>query len=222
MKTAVIYARVSSTGDRQSTERQVIDLTDYANKNGMTISKTFEEHISGAKRNEERAVLSECIEYAINNQVDVVLFSELSRCGRAVWEVLDTIRTLKDNGINAYFQKEGLSLFSEDGTENIYLSVMLSVLCVCSQIERENIHYRLQSGRKVYIDKNIAATGKSGLGRKVGYRKPAAKKMEEYKEVLKLLRAGYPIRKVAKLTDTSESTVKRLTREFGISSTPTA
>ena len=219
---AAIYARVSSTGDRQSTERQVIDLTDYANKNGMTICNTFEEHISGAKRNTERAVLSECIEYAISNQVDVVLFSELSRCGRAVWEVLDTIRTLKDNGINAYFQKEGLSLFSEDGTENIYLSVMLSVLCVCSQMERENIHYRLQSGRKVFIDKNIAATGKSGLGRKVGYRKPAAKKMEEYKEVLKLLRAGYPIRKVAKLTDTSESTVKRLKREFGISSTPTA
>ena len=213
---AAIYARVSSTGDRQSTERQVIDLTDYADKNGMTISKTFEEHISGAKRNEERAVLTECIEYAINNQVDVVLFSELSRCGRTVWEVLDTIRTLKDNGINAYFQKEGLSLFSEDGTENIYLSVMLSVLCVCSQIERENIQYRLQSGRKVYIDKNLAATGKSGLGRKVGYRKSAAKKMEEYKEVLKLLRANYPIRKVAKLTDVSESTVKRLKKEFSI------
>ena len=221
-KTAVIYARVSSTGDRQSTERQVIDLTDYADKNRMTISKTFEEHISGAKRNEERAVLTECIEYAINNQVDVVLFSELSRCGRAVWEVLDTIRTLKDNGINAYFQKEGLSLFSEDGRENIYLAIMISVLSSASQIERENLIFRLNSGRKVYVDKNIAATGKSGLGRKVGYRKPAAKKMEEYKEVLKLLRAGYPIRKVAKLTDTSESTVKRLKREFGISSTPTA
>ena len=213
---AAIYARVSSTGDRQSTERQVIDLTDYANKNGMTICNTFEEHISGAKRNTERAVLTECIEYAINNQVDVVLFSELSRCGRAVWEVLDTIRTLKDNGINAYFQKEGLSLFSEDGTENIYLSVMLSVLCVCSQMERENIHYRLQSGRKVFIDKNIAATGKSGLGRKVGYRKPIETKKEQYKEVLKLLRVGYPIRKVAKLTDTSESTIKRLKKEFAI------
>ena len=217
MKTAVIYARVSSTGDRQSTERQVIDLTDYANKNGITICKTFEEHISGAKRNEERAVLSECIEYAISNNIDVVLFSELSRCGRAVWEVLDTIRTLKDNGINAYFQKEGLSLFQEDGkTENVYLAVMLSVLCVCSQMERENIHYRLQSGRKVYVDKNIAATGKSGLGRKVGYRKPLETKKEQYKEVLKLLRAGYPIRKVAKLTDTSESTIKRLKKEFAI------
>ena len=216
MKSAIIYARVSSTGDRQSTERQVIDLTDYAAKNSMTICKTFEEHISGAKRNEERAVLSECIEYAINNRVDVVLFSELSRCGRAVWEVLDTIRTLKDNAINAYFQKEGLSLFSEDGSESMYIPVILSVLCVCSQIERESIHYRLQSGRKVYVDKNLAETGKSGLGRKVGYRKPIDKKREEYKETLKLLRAGYPIRKVAKLTDVSESTVKRLKREFCI------
>ena len=222
MNTAVIYARVSSTGDRQSTERQVIDLTDYADKNGITICKTFEEHISGAKRNDERAVLSECIEYAINNRVDVVLFSELSRCGRAVWEVLDTIRTLKDNGINAYFQKEGLSLFQEDGQEKVYLAVMLSVLCVCSQIERENIHFRLLSGRKVYVDKNLAETGKSGLGRKVGYRKPIERKKEEYKETLKLLKAGYPIRKVAKLTDVSESTIKRLKKEFGISSTPTA
>ena len=219
MKRAIIYARVSSSGSlesRQSTERQVIDLTDYANRNSMTISKTFEEHISGAKRNEERAVLTECIEYAISNRVDVILFSELSRCGRAVWEVLDTIRTLKDNGINAYFQKEGLSLFSEDGRENIYLAIMISVLSSASQIERENLIFRLKSGRKVYIDKNLAETGKSGLGRKVGYRKPIDKKREEYKETLKLLRAGYPIRKVAKLTDVSESTVKRLKREFCI------
>ena len=216
MKRAIIYARVSSTGDRQSTERQVIDLTDYADKNGITICKTFEEHISGAKRNEERAVLTECIEYAISNRVDVVLFSELSRCGRAVWEVLATIRTLKDNGINAYFQKEGLSLFSEDCRENIYLAIMISVLSSASQIERENLIFRLKSGRKVYVDKNLATTGKSGLGRKVGYRKPVEKKKEEYKEALKLLKAGYPIRKVAKLTDVSESTVKRLKKEFCI------
>ena len=161
-------------------------------------------------------MLSECIEYAISNSIDVVLFSELSRCGRAVWEVLDTIRTLKDNGINAYFQKEGLSLFQEDGRESITLAITIAVLSSASQIERENLIFRLNSGRKVYVDKNIAATGKSGLGRKVGYRKPIEKKKEEYKEVLKLLKACYPIRKVAKLTDVSESTVKRLKREFCI------
>ena len=62
-KTAVIYARVSSTGERQSTERQVKDLSDYALYKQMDVRKVFEEHISGAKKNEERPVLCEAIDY---------------------------------------------------------------------------------------------------------------------------------------------------------------
>ena len=213
---ATIYARVSSTGDRQSTERQVIDLTDYANKNAMTICKTFEEHISGAKKNHERPILQECLTFCIDEGIDVLLLSELSRLGRNVDEVLANIRFAKENRLNIYFQKEGISIYGSDGKENPYLTIMIAVLGTCAQMERENIHYRLQSGRKVYVDKNIATTGKSGLGRKVGYRKPVEKKKEEYKEALKLLRLKYPIRKVAKLTDISESTVKRLKKEFAI------
>ena len=216
MKRAIIYARVSSTGDRQSTERQVIDLTDYANRNGITISRIFEEHISGAKKNHERPVLQECLSYCVEEKIDVVLLSELSRLGRNVDEVLANIRFAKDNHLNIYFQKEGLSIYGADNKPNPYLTITIAVLGTASQLERENLIFRLKSGRKVYVDKNIAATGKSGLGRKVGYRKSVAKKMEEYKEVLKLLRACYPIRKVAKLTDVSESTVKRLKREFCI------
>ena len=213
---AAIYARVSSTGERQSTERQVIDLTDYANKNTMTICKTFEEHISGAKKNHERPVLQECLVYCVEENIDVLLLSELSRLGRNVDEVLANIRFAKENRLNVYFQKEGISIYGSDGKENPYLTIMIAVLGTCAQMERENIHYRLQSGRKVYVDKNLAATGKSGLGRKEGYRKSVETKKEEYKEALKLLRAGYPIRKVAKLTSVSESTIKRLKKEFGI------
>ena len=210
MKAAVIYARVSSTGERQSTSRQVADLTDYANRNGLEVVEVYEEHISGAKRNEERAVLTECIAYAVGNKVDVVLFSELSRCGRAVWEVLDTIRTLKDNGINAYFQKEGLSLFGTDGKENPYLAVMVSVLGVCAQMERENIAYRLNSGRAKYI----ADGGK--LGRKVGSVKTKEQKQEEYARVIRSLKQGKSIRDTAVLCDVSVSTVFRVKREFGL------
>ena len=213
---AAIYARVSSTGDRQSTERQVIDLKDYASRNAMTICKTFEEHISGAKKNHERPVLQECLVYCVEENIDVLLLSELSRLGRNVDEVLANIRFAKENRLNVYFQKEGISIYGSDGKENPYLTIMIAVLGTCAQMERENIHYRLQSGRKVYVDKNLAATGKSGLGRKEGYRKSVETKKEEYKEALKLLRAGYPIRKVAKLTDVSESTIKRLKKEFAI------
>ena len=208
MATAVIYARVSSEGDRQSTSRQVADLTEYAERSGLEVVEVYEEHISGAKRNEERAVLTECINYAVSNKVDAVLFSELSRCGRAVWEVLDTIRTLKDNGINAHFQKEGLSLFSADGKENPYLAVMVSVLGVCSQIELENITYRLNSGRAKYI----AAGGK--LGRKVGSVKSKEKKADEYAKVIRSLRQGKSIRDTAKICEVSVSTVQRVKKEF--------
>ena len=210
MKAAVIYARVSSTGERQSTSRQVADLTDYANRNGLEVVGVYEEHISGAKRNEERAVLTECIDYAVTNGVEEVLFSELSRCGRAVWEVLDTIRTLKDNGINAYFQKEGLSLFSADGKENPYLAVMVSVLGVCAQLERENITYRLNSGRARYI----ANGGK--LGRKVGSVKSKEKRADEYAKVIRSLKAGKSVRDTAKICEVSVSTVQRVKKEFEI------
>ena len=210
MATAVIYARVSSTGERQSTARQVADLTDYASRNGLEVIGVYEEHISGAKRNAERAVLTECIDYAVTNGVEVVLFSELSRCGRAVWEVLDTIRTLKDNCINAYFQKEGLSLFGAEGRENPYLAVMVSVLGVCAQLERENITYRLNSGRAKYI----ADGGK--LGRKVGSVKTKEQKQEEYGKVIRSLKQGKSIRDTAAICGVSVSTVQRVKKEFAI------
>ena len=41
-------------------------------------------------------------------------------------------------------------------------------------------------------------------------------KAEEYREAMKLLRKDYPYRKVAKLCGVSESTVKRLKKEFNI------
>ena len=123
---AAIYARVSSTGDRQSTERQVIDLTDYANRNAMTICKTFEEHISGVKKNHERPVLQECLTFCVEEKVDVLLLSELSRLGRNVDEVLANIRFAKENRLNIYFQKEGISIYGADGKENPYLTIMLS------------------------------------------------------------------------------------------------
>ena len=207
---AVIYARVSSTGERQSTSRQVADLTDYAIRNNLEVVEVYEEHISGAKRNEERAVLTECIGFAVGNKVDVVLFSELSRCGRAVWEVLDTIRTLKENGINAYFQKEGLSLFGPNGKENPYLAVMVSVLGVCAQMERENIAYRLNSGRKLAIERGVK------MGRRVGSVKTREQKQEEYNKVIRSLRAGKSVRDTAKICGVSVSTVQRVKKEFQI------
>lgn len=60
---AVIYARVSSTSDRQNTERQIADLTKYAEYKEMEILKVFEEKVSGAKKNSERPIFVEAITF---------------------------------------------------------------------------------------------------------------------------------------------------------------
>ncbi len=207
---AVIYARVSSTNDRQSTDRQVSDLNGYASKNDINVVKTFEEHISGAKRNEERPVLCECLDYCIKNKVDILLISELSRLGRNVDEVLANVKRCKDNNLNIYFQKENLSIFQADGTKNPFLNIFISVLGTCAEMERENIKFRLNSGRAKYI----ADGGK--LGRKEGYRKPKEQKEVEYKEVIKELKKGTSVRRTAKLCDVSVSTVQRIKAEFDL------
>lgn len=208
MKTAVIYARVSSVGDRQSTLRQVADLTEYVSRNDFQVLQIFEEHVSGAKKNDERPILSECLSFCVSNHVDCILVSELSRLGRNVYIVLENVHFCIDNNINIYFQKESLSLFQNDGTPNPFLTIFVSVLGTCAQIERENIQFRLNSGRQQYI----AAGGK--VGRKPGSTKSIEKKEEEYKSVLRELRRGTSVRRTAKLCDTSISTVQRLKKEF--------
>lgn len=206
----VIYARVSSVGDRQSTKRQVLDLSNYGVKNNIEISQIYEEHISGAKRNEERPILCECLNYCIKNKIDILLISELSRLGRNVDEVLANVKFCKDNKLNIFFQKEGLSIFQADGTKNPFLNIFISVLGTCAELERDNIKFRLNSGRAKYI----AEGGK--LGRKVGYRKPTEKKEEEYKNVIKELKKGTSVRRTAKLCDVSASTVQRIKKEFSL------
>lgn len=206
MITGVIYARVSSIGDRQSTERQVKDLLEYAKYKGVEVRKVFEEHISGAKKNDERPVLCEAIEYCKVNRIGILLVSELSRLGRNAFEVLASVKEFVDCGINLYIQKEQFTLLGEDGQPSLFAPIMIATLSTCAQLERDNISFRLQSGRKRYMEKG----GK--LGRKVGSIKTEEQIKTEYREVISLLRKGYTIRDVAKLSCKGVSTVQRVKR----------
>lgn len=207
-ETAVIYARVSSVSDRQDTSRQVRDLEILAKSKSLTIVKTFEEHISGAKKTQERPILRECLDYCISNSVGFLLLSELSRLGRNVDDVLSNVKFCKENHINVYFQKEQLSIFDATGKEHPFLTIFIAVLGTCAAMERENIKYRLNSGKAQYIAKG----GK--VGRKVGYRKGDDQLQEQYAGVIKQLRKGYPIRMIAKNEGVGISTVQRIKKKF--------
>jgi len=205
---AAIYARVSSVGDRQDTTRQIRDLEKYALDNSIDIVKTFEEHISGAKKTKDRPVLTECLDYCIYNNVDILLISELSRLGRNVDDVLANVQLCKEHHLNVYFQKEQLSIFNSDGKEHPFLTIFIAVLGTCAEMERENIKYRLNSGKEKYI----AEGGK--VGRKAGWTKSDEKLQEQYASVIKQLKKGYPIRLVAKSEGVGVSTVQRVKKKF--------
>ena len=205
---AVIYARVSSVSDRQDTSRQIEDLRKYANLRDIEVVATFEEHISGAKKNEERQVLTECLEYCTTNSVHYLLLSELSRLGRSTLQVLRSLEVLHEAKVSVYIQNLGLYTLQPDGKVNPIVSILITLLAEMSNIERSNIVYRLNSGRSNYIAKG----GK--LGRKTGSIKTEEKKREEYKEVIQLLKKGYSVRNVAKLQGIGISTVQRVKNIF--------
>lgn len=205
---AVIYARVSSQNDRQDTARQVADLTRFALLQNMEIVRTFEEHISGAKKLEEREILTQCLEYCKNNSVNYLLISELSRLGRSTLQVLRSLEILHEAKVCVYIQNIGLYSLQPNGEVNPIASIIITILAEMSNIERSNIQYRLNSGRQQYINRG----GK--LGRRKGSVKTIEQKKEEYKEVISLLKRGYSIRNVARLTGFSIQTVQTIKNQF--------
>lgn len=205
---AVIYARVSSQTDRQDTARQVADLKRFALSQEMEIVKTFEEHISGAKKLEEREILTQCLEFCKNNSVNYLLISELSRLGRSTLQVLRSLEILHEAKVCVYIQNIGLYSLQPNGEVNPVASIMITILAEMSNIERSNIQYRLNSGRQQYINRG----GK--LGRRKGSVKTIEQKKEEYKEVISLLKRGYSIRNVARLTGFSIQTVQTVKNQF--------
>ena len=159
---------------------------------------------SGGKKNNERPVLQEAIEYCKTENVSYLLVNALDRLGRNAFEVLDTIKTLVDYGINLYLQKEQMTLLDDQGKPSLFAPIMLATLSTCAQLERENITFRLNSGRRRYIESG------GRLGRPKGSIKTSDQKIEEYKEVITLLRKNYTIRDTAKLSGKSVSSVQRV------------
>lgn len=158
-------------------------------------------------------MLMACLEYAEANHIDIILCSELSRFGRAIWELLEAVKYCVDRRINVYFQKEGLHILNESGEVDAVMAIYISCLGFCAEKERENIAYRLNSGRRLAIERGVR------MGRKVGSVKTHEQKAEQYKDIIKCLKRGYSVASTyavcsQKGVKCSISTIKRIKREF--------
>ena len=201
-RTAVIYARVSSSGDRQSTDRQVADLRAFAEREGIEVVGAYEEHGSGAR--EDRPELLRCVEFLRRGECSTLLVSEISRLGRTVKGVVNTIYELTQVGVSVYVQDINLWTLLPDGSENPMAKVILTVLALGAELERKSIVSRLNSGRERAKEKGVR------MGRPEGSKMSDEDLLAKYPEVAKKLRKGLSVRDVAKLCGVSVSTVQRV------------
>ena len=199
---AVIYARVSSTGDRQSTERQVADLKRYAAASGMEVIAVFEEKASGAKKDREQ--LAGCLAFLKGGGAEHLLVTELSRLGRSLKQVLEVVDVLTAVGVNIYFQAQGLNTIV-DGKPDATVKAMVSMFGAFAELERTTIVDRLQSGRKLALDK-----GTFKPGRPEGSGMTKEDLLAKYPKAVKRLQAGRTIREVAGECKLSTKTVQKI------------
>lgn len=201
MTRVAIYSRTSTF--KQSFTRQTEELSKYAVESNYEIAGIYEEVVSGYRKNSERAVLTKMLSELKENRIDKVLVWEISRLGRTVSEVTQTIEFFNELKVSLFIKMNSLETLI-DGKLNPMTSFMINILSSVGEMEKSIVVERMQSGRKSYI-KNGGIIGRprnSKLSTK-GY-------LEKHKDIVKFLKQGQSIRNVAKLTDKGISTVQRV------------
>ena len=153
---------------------------------------------------EERQAMKELLDYTSKTKVDKILIYECSRLSRRAVDFLQLIETFTERGISVYILQNGLETMLPNGEVNPIATLVLGILAQFNSMERNLIRSRMESGYK-----NFRSNG-GKVGRKDGYNKPIEAYKEEYAEELRLLKRGYSLRNISKITGTSVTTIRKV------------
>jgi DNA invertase Pin-like site-specific DNA recombinase len=141
MKKVAIYARVSTSS--QTTENQLIDLRQTAQRMGYTIVAEFVDNgISGAKGRSDRPALDQMLKQAAQRRFDMILCWDISRLGRSLQNLVEILTDLQSLKIDLFFQQQGLDTSTSSGR------MMFSVFGALAEYERELIRERVIAGQQ--------------------------------------------------------------------------
>lgn len=206
MKKVVLLLRVSTNS--QDYEYQRNTLTDICKRNGWEVVHTVENKVSGAKKNEERQDITQLIDFVRNQEVDMVIATEVSRLGRNTLEALKTIEVLNEHKVNLYFANYSIETLLPDGSVNPIARLILTICLEISAYERNLIRYRMKAGYEDYL-KRRKENPELRLGRQ-GYKKDEQSYRQDYAQELSLLRKGISLRNIRKITGTSVGTLQKI------------
>jgi DNA invertase Pin-like site-specific DNA recombinase len=194
-----ILVRVSSS--LQETDRQVTELTAYAESKGYNIVAVLREKISGTADQDEREGLNQALELARTGKIKKVLVHEVSRIARRNSIAHKFVETLEDYGVSLYWAAQSIETLLPSGRRNPAAGIMLALMAEMARNELEVLKMRVRSG--------IEQARRSGvrLGRPVGTTEDLLKK---HQDIVRNLKNGQSVRNTGKITGKGFSTVQRV------------
>ncbi len=195
MKVA-LYCRVSKSDGTQSADRQVMDLRKYASEKGWMIVEEVVEHISGTIT--KRSGTTKLINLAKSNQIQKVLVHEISRLGRNIADVFNTIEELTNAKVSVYDLRQNQETLDENYNKTVYASLILPVLAGLNEEWIRQHRYRIKSGLE-----RARATGKK-LGR------PKSIKVKKQEQIIECFKKGLSYRKIAKELGIAVATILKV------------
>lgn len=144
------YARVSTDNEEQLTsyEAQVDYYTNYikSNPDWQFVDVYTDEGIS-ATNTKKRDGFNKMIKDALDGKIDLIVTKSVSRFARNTVDSLTTVRKLKDNGTEVYFEKENIYTFDSKG------ELLITIMSSLAQEESRSISENVTWGqRKRFAD----------------------------------------------------------------------
>ena len=156
------YARVSTDHEDQvsSYAAQVDYYTKYIKgRDDWEFVGIYTDEGISATSVKHRLGFRKMIDDALAGKIQLIVTKSVSRFARNTVDSLTTIRKLKENGVEVYFEKEGIWTFDSSG------ELLLTVLSSISQEEARSISENTTWGqRKRFADGKVSVAFKYFLG----------------------------------------------------------
>ena len=155
LKRVAAYARVST--EKESMLHSLSNQISYYDNlisgmpNWVFAGIYADEGISGTKN--DRPEFNRMMQDARDHKFDMIITKKVTRLGRNILTVLQTIRELKDLGIDVYFEKDNVHTLGSNG--EMYLTALAIYAEEEARSASENVRWRIkrkfQSGIPTYV-----------------------------------------------------------------------
>lgn len=156
------YARVSTDSEEQKTSytAQIDYYTNYINSHeDWELVKVYtDEGISGTNI-KNRHGFQKMIDDALEGKIDLIITKSISRFARNTVDTLTTVRTLKEKGVEVYFEKE--NIYTLDAKGEVLITIMSSLAQEESRSISENVTW---GQRKRFADGKVTLPYSHVLG----------------------------------------------------------